>query len=549
MSFSKVPDGRDFDVVMPGGSMKQEAIHRFEWLTSNVTPRVANPAPIVAASCFLSLILPLAVTPVIPFIDLYDHIVRYWLLANGPDLENISKSYAVHWRLTPNLGMDALGWVILRYFEPLFAAKLIVAVLVLCQALSVTALSRSLGARSVLLPFAAASFLSYSYVLNWGFINFILAMSISLFGMATWLAQREKPVAAVLSGVTFGLLVFLSHGFAFFLYGLTLAALEFGRWRAAKEALGRLAQGLSLIACQAIVPVTLFLLAGTSQSGDSTAARIAANFQSDTWPERLWLEFCYRLKTIVRVAESPSETFDIIAIAAFAAVVGGGLLSGHLRLARAAMPSIVVLALLCVVTPPSLFGVGFVADRVPLLLALICCAALQPASSTYNQLPAVAALAALVTAKSIVTAVSWSDYRQDWVTATEVLGKVPNGAIMRPVYAMTSYRGGDDGRRCQMYAPLALAYHGVHTPLFADPLKQPLSLRGDLAKAATATIQNPHWLQSRSKAAVAAEIRQVMETPSVDYVFVCGELAQVADAYGERMIARTGTFAVLRASR
>lgn len=526
--------------------MKQEAIHPLEKLAAKGVPQVADATLVATAFCFFALLLPLTVTPVIPFIDLYDHIVRYWVLSHSTELGEISKSYAVQWRLTPNLGMDALGWMLLHYVEPLRAAKIIVAGLALFQVLAVTALARALGARSLIIPIIAASFLAYSYVLNWGFINFLLAMSLSFFGMAAWILLRNRSLTVAVSGAVFGLLVFLSHGFAFFLYGLTLASLELGRWWAAGERLPRLVQGLLLIGTQAIIPVALFLAAGTSDSGDSTAARIAATFQSDKWVTRLWAELCYRLNTIVRVAESPSEQFDIVAIATLATVIGAGFLSGHLRLARAAIPAIAALALMCVITPPALFGVGFVADRVPLLLALMCCAALQPPPSTNGLMPISAVLAALLAVKSAITAISWSEYRQDWLTASEVLSKVPEGAIMRPVYAMTSYRGGDEGRRCQMYAPLALAYQGVHAPLFADPFKQPLSLRGDLAKVAVAEIRNPHWLERRGEAAVASEIRQVLRIPAVSHVFVCGELAHVATSYRNRVVARAGNFVLLR---
>src|SRR3546814_5068171 len=108
----------------------------------------------------------------------------------------------------------------------------------------------------------------------------------------------------------------------------------------------------------------------------STFDDIRHHADSGSLAERLDFEFWHSVRTIFRVAESPFLVLDAITFAVAVSVISVALWKGWFRLHRWCWPALAVVAALCVVTPPSLFGVGYVSDRLPLVFALLLIAAL-----------------------------------------------------------------------------------------------------------------------------------------------------------------------------
>lgn len=68
----------------------------------------------------------------------------------------------------------------------------------------------------------------------------------------------------------FAVLIFLCHGFAFALYGIMLALLEFGRWRLSqRRRIADLTKSALAVGVQAVVPAILFLATPTAHAGPS----------------------------------------------------------------------------------------------------------------------------------------------------------------------------------------------------------------------------------------------------------------------------------------
>src|SRR3546814_1833091 len=76
--------------------------------------------------------IPLLATPVLPMIDFYNHIARYYVLSHL-DEARPAANYASAWALPPTPGLDAPATPLLGVMPPLAAARLIAALFLLVQ--------------------------------------------------------------------------------------------------------------------------------------------------------------------------------------------------------------------------------------------------------------------------------------------------------------------------------------------------------------------------------------------------------------------------------
>jgi hypothetical protein len=501
---------------------------------------------LVLILCVVSIVVPLLVTPVLPFIDLYNHISRYWVIAHFDEIPELARSYIVAWRILPNLGLDLVGVVLLRFAEPLLASKLIVGLIFAIQLTSSLILSRTLGNRDVRHTALLVSILLYSFILNWGFLNFLLGTAISYLAIAAWFRFRASPLRSSIAGSILALIVFFCHGFAFFIYGLTLAMMEFGRWRQAGEPVRELVRGLLLLAIQAILPVALFAVSSTLRATAPVAQAAVKGLDGSSVAQRLGAEVVYRLTTIVRVAETPISLFDVLVSLVIATLVVVGLRTRRLRLSPVSVPALVMLLVLTVITPPSVLGVGFVADRLPYLAAMLFVVSLKASDDRPGPSATLVVLGAVLVLRTLVLIGTWYPYRDDWHSAQRVLHAVPRGALLAGLDATPVYRGFGEQRRCQMYMPLALPYFGARVPLFADPRQQPLALRGRLLEAASLPIRSQHWTQRRDAAGIRNTTAQLVETRRYDYLLACGVLGLDQPIKSASIVARDGRFTLFK---
>ena len=184
--------------------------------------RCAALAVAVGGAC----LLPLLLTPILPFIDFYAHILRYYVLAHADAGTPFASNYRPAWTLLPNLGLDILGTGLLKVVPPLAAAKLIAALIITVLYCSVLYLTRVLQGRLSILAIALAGILVYSHILVWGFSNFLLGLGLAIGGVGFWIANRDRPFRQLFVSAAFGLVLFFVHAFAFAAWGLILGSVE-----------------------------------------------------------------------------------------------------------------------------------------------------------------------------------------------------------------------------------------------------------------------------------------------------------------------------------
>ena len=451
---------------------------------SNLNSSVAKQGLVLAI--FIAALLPLFVTPVLPFIDFYNHVARYYVLSHPDATPAFARSYAARWAILPNVGLDVLASAVMRVLPPAIVPHLIIVTLFATLYSGLLALNRALtGNLSPLVALLGVALL-YSFILNWGFANFLLGLGLMFWALAWWVRARHRlalalPVACLLAAG-----IFFVHGLAFALYGLMLGALELGLVLTSPgPRLRRLFAAVPPLAAQAVLPVLLFLAAPTSKSPDGLTnadESIAKLQKAGALAARLMDLAAYRLTTIVRVAEGPSLAFDLLATAVMVLLVILMVNRGLVRIVPALWPAILAAGLLTVLCPPALFGVGYVADRMPLLLALLFVAgiAARPPQGRFET--ALIATAALLTATRLAAlALAWVPYGQDEADFRRVAASLPPGQLVETVWPNQGRL--DPRRRCQMFPPRLVSEFNQVGRLFANATQQPLDITGPLRSA------------------------------------------------------------------
>lgn len=471
---------------------------------------------------FLLTLLPVLSVPVVPAIDFYDHVSRYFVLSRLPGDAAFAESYQAAWGILPNIGLDVLGFGLMHVFPPLLTARLIVVLIIATQYFGVLFLNRQLTGRSSLLTAVLTGALIYSFILTWGFANFLLGLGLVFWAAGAWLALRKRALLATAVGSLFAVVIFLTHGVAFVLYGLLVGGLELGcLWQEGRLRIPALLRSGVMLAIQAALPVGLFAVSATSKSSDGftnadeSVRRLAGSGQL---AHRLQDLVVYRLSTIYRVAETPIAWLDALTFVLVAAALAALCLQGRIRVERRAWIAIAIGVLLVAVTPPTVLGVGYVADRMPLFLAFVAVASLgvlRPRDRLYSGV--VVAMAILAAIRLLVIGVDWQQYRKDFDNFQASAGTIPAGSVV--LFVNASREGRLDPRpRCEMFGPLLVSTRHLSAPLFAYASQQPIKLRGRLA---TAQAGQPKSTGREDLSLQSDRIEAAVRQGAFDYLFVC----------------------------
>lgn len=435
---------------------------------------------------FLIALVPLTVTPVVPTIDFYNHVARYYVLGHLDAVPALRDNYSVAWALLPNLGLDIIALPLFGILPPLIAAKAVLILILSVQFGGVLALNAALNGRIGYVSVLLAAMLLNSYIFTWGFANFLLGSGLSLWALASWVLLRERRLwLASAVGALLAIFIFLCHGLAFALYGLVLSMLELGRWlRMNPRRVAPLAGAAIAVALQAIAPALLFLNTSTVAAGNNIGTVVASHADMPRLMDRLVVVAQDQLTAILRVANSPWLILDIVSFAAIAGLLFLAVRRGVVRVNPVAIPALLLLGLLCVVTPPSLFGVGKISDRIPLVTALLLAAALAPASRTDRRGSSVllTGMVAIFLVRTVANTASYAPYDEDFADFLTVAQRAPAHAVIGSAIPDALRQRNSGAMRCEMYLPLLVPLRGNPVPLFANPSQQPIRLRGALAE-------------------------------------------------------------------
>jgi hypothetical protein len=500
---------------------------------------------------FLIALVPVLSVPVLPMIDFYDHLSRYFVLSHLDANGFLRQNYQSAWGILPNIGLDVLGTGLMKVAGPLAVAHVIVVVIFFIQYFGILFFNRQLSGKPSLLVGILAVPLLYSFIFTWGFANFLLGLGLVFWAAGAWIALRRKPLLATLTGSLFAVVIFLTHGVAFALYGLLVGALELGfLWKEKRLQPAPMARAVALLAVQAVAPVLLFTRSATSKApegftnADESVKRLA---HSGLLADRLRDLAVYRFETIWRVAETPLAWLDAVSFLAALGVLAALVLRRRVRVDGRAWAAIALGIVLVAVVPPTLFGVGYIADRMPLFLAFTVVGALVAdwRNERFDRICQVA-LVLLVIARLAVIGVGWHRYRDDFDSYLTATRAMPPGHVALFVNAARENRL-DQRPRCEMFGPLMIPLRDEAAPLFAYGTQQPITLVGALksAQEGQPTMTGPRPIRFQDD-----RIAEAVRLQRFDYIVICDaeRLTRPLPA-GAQVVSHAGRFTVVKIAK
>jgi hypothetical protein len=434
-------------------------------------------------------LMPLFVSPVLPLIDFYAHTLRYDILADGGRDSTYAENYRIAWKLLPNLGLDVIGTGLFATLPATVASRILLMIVIAAPVLGMMSLSWSLHGRVSALNAALAGIVAHNFVLGWGFANFLLGLGLALAGLGFWIANARAPRRQLLFTTAFALLIFFTHGFVFAIWGLMLFAVEAmasvsgGRLRP-----GELSRRGSRLLIVAALPVLLFLATGTVQgSGGVTDAfsNLASYSSEGTVASRVLQEIWLRLDSGLRIAESNWPMADRLFGLVLWGLIGFGLMTRQLRIDRRLWLVVPLMALLAVIVPPAMFGVGHLPERLPFSLFATLAAGVSVSPDRSSSRTVARALMLLLPVHLFMVTLGWAQERQGYMRFLALAETLPEGGLATAAYA-SGARSRDEMRGCKPLTFLLAMSRGIAVPTFANETEQPLEIIGPLAAAMTA---------------------------------------------------------------
>lgn len=434
-------------------------------------------------------LMPLFVSPVLPLIDFYGHTLRYDILADGGRDSTYAENYRIAWKLLPNLGLDVIGAGLFTTLPATVASRILLMIVIAAPVLGVMSLSWSLHGRVSALNAALAGIVAHNFVLGWGFANFLLGFGLALAGLGFWIANARTPRRQLLFTAAFALLIFFTHGFVFAIWGLMLLAVEAmasvsgGRLRPLE--LFRRGSRLLIVA---VLPVLLFLATSTVQGsgGVTDAVSNLASYNSEgTLAFRVLQEIWLRLDSGLRIAESNWPMADRLFGLVLWGLIGFGLMTRRLRIDRRLWLVVPLMALLAVIVPPAMFGVGHLPERLPFSLFAVVAAGVSVSRDRSGSRTLARAVMLLLPVHLFMVTLGWAQERQGYARFLALAETLAEGGLASVAYAPGA-RSRDEMRGCRPLSFLLAMSRGIAVPTFANETEQPLEIIGPLAAAMTA---------------------------------------------------------------
>lgn len=514
----------------------------------------ARPDGAIAAACVLLLaMVPLALTPVYPLTDYYAHIARYHILASLGTGSPFEENYASNWRLLPNLGLELVGVGLMKIMSPLACGRVMVALIFANLYLAVLAVARQLGGRITPLNAVLAGFLLYSNILLWGFSNFLFGLGLAFWGAALWLWLRPWPMLQLAASGLFSVLLLIAHGLSFAFYGVFLAALEVGiLFHEGRFTVTRAVTRLARLATLAIVPFLMFLSMPTAQQEQGVTGSLSnlwKHAEAGRLFERLLLDAQERTDSILRVSETPYRWLDYGLNGALWLALLVLLWRRTLVLDTRLWPAFLGFAALTIILPPSLFGTGYLDDRVPLVIVAILAMGLTVTRLKRAPL-IVGTLAAVLALKIAVTAAYWAESGRTYTRFLQDARAIPEEALVNVLLADTGYFHRSFRPSCAPLLFLTAMQEGAGVPMFAYEHQQPFRITGPLKEAQDAVrMTRPPDFRFHEVGGFFEKVLGVFADSSFEYIVVCGadRLSSIPDslervaAHGPYTIYRTAT--------
>lgn len=490
-------------------------------LPSQASPSNSRtPALSLAVLLFLLAVVsyPVVATSVLPLADYPNHLARIFILARAQDSELLRSYYAPMILAQPNLAMDLLALGLSHLMSIEAAGKLCIIISFFLIASGANVLHRVLFGSWSLWPNAIFVFL-YNRLFLWGFINFMLGLGLMIYGLALWVALRERALwLRIVASSAMAMAIYFAHLFALGIYALMIAGFELLRLLRARASLRQYAGTLAASAVQFVLPVLTFVVVSPTAPH---AARIS------------WGSLARKVESIFITTYAYNLPFDIATLLIVAVIVLVGLALRRLVFYGPFALSFIFVLAAGIVMPEQIFS-SYAADKrisIGLAMLLIACTS-WTAPARKLAAAATATIAVLVAVKMAIVTAHWREADRVYAPAIAALRQLPQGARLMSVIANPGPRSLPDVPFFEL-PTLAILYREAFVPhLYAYPINAGQSVRFTDAylKIVARTphhIVLPHMLEKmKVRAVFDAEIHFRPETiRNYDYIFIYDEAA------------------------
>ncbi|MEX0852685.1 MAG: hypothetical protein WD036_05290, partial [Bauldia sp.] len=400
-----------------------------------------------------------------------NHLARLTVLAFGADDPVLSRLYAPHWIIVPNLALDVIGPPLLRLLPVHVAGRLLLAGAALLPVIGVVAYHRAVfGVRSYW-PLAAA-IVAFNGIFFLGFINLLYAVGLAFLAAALWiyLVDRRPLLTLVVSAVA-ATALFFCHLFGVLFFVLLVASHELAGWWEAPS-LRRAMTRAGMILLTLAPALVLYRLSALSD---------ADGLLRWSSPGRKLIDL---LSPFLTYHQSMGLATAVAVLAAFI------LLWRHATLHAGSAIALGVLAVVFLIAPSAMKGGTFIDTRLPLLMVLLAFAGARPIIPRSTAIALGAAAAALLLVRTADMAAVWYGHRQDLAELRASIAPIEPGARVLVVSAAGAasqeYLADEPAGRIipglyradvHMAALLLVDRHAFWPLLFADPRQQPVIVR------------------------------------------------------------------------
>jgi hypothetical protein len=458
--------------------------------------------PAAALAIVAACLAPFLVVDAPAVLDYPNHLARFYILAHPHD-PILSRMYAPHWSILPNIGADLLGAALLSFMPADVGGRIVLALSLLAPLVGAAVYARAAFGRWTWWSLGAGA-IAYNGVFFLGFMNFQLGLGVALAGAGAWrlLRRQGRDRTAMAAGAAIGLAAFFCHllGYAFF--ALLIAAQEVEelapRLRR-REVSGRSVVAAAARLATALAPAAaLYLLTHQpNERGDRPGWNWAAKAFN-------WL--------------IPFMTYSTLATTLTAAVVIGlaiMLWRGANRASGVTL-ALVVLGGLYAIAPAQAGGGTFVDARLPLMAALALFAGVSPRVTPAAAKAFAAVFALLIAGRAAIVAVHWNGHARDLAELRAQLAYVTPGAAILPAWTGAALGEETSGRELPHFTPLndnlpalAVIERRAFWPLeFADPTQQPLVVRAPYSAIAQPSGWSTPWVRLLDNPATPAEVAE-----------------------------------------
>lgn len=441
------------------------------------------------AGCAL-LLFPLLLTDVPPVLDYPNHLARLMILAdNGAD-PILARFFIIHWGIIPDLGIDAVGPLLMRVFPVHVAGRIVLGIVLLLPVLGTIAYSRAVFGRATWWSLGSV-LVAYNACYLQGFLNFTAGTGLALLLASDWLRGRDTaPWRTLAIAIPGTVVLFFCHLMGVLFYALLIGTAELARvpvlWRRPAELMRRALYGVAIF----VLPAVLYVSSELKEMTDGT----------------VYLSVQKKIEHLQVLFANYALGLDL----ATAGLIVGGLVlaaaTGRLRApARSAIP-LLLMATLYAAAPAEFKGTNNLDMRFVIYAGFLMFGAVAPAGlPVHLRRLAGGAAAALFVARMVVLSNVWLEHNQDLARLRAVIAYAEPGSavfvtdiqpVEEPAYWAKSPRARwlSNELRMDWHLPaLLLIERRAWWPyLFTNPSQQPVLNRPAYDALGDTVVYLPH---------------------------------------------------------